>query len=304
MSQTRKTVSTIFESNKMVLKEKLEGLNLPSDATKIQTIINDYLNEMFDNDGEFRLHLTQAEDYILQAAISLLSAQQAMVKEITPQVVSTKPKLEQIHKPIEGLTKEKYPYTLGGTAIGGSVGGLFLGTWGAVFGAIAGTAIVLYYASNHNSDSHQTKIKEQPLLQSKLNVNVFLNIVGNICSSVDSLIETFRAQINRVINKYESQEKPTLENEYRFLLEGVQSLVGYKRAHSEDEKFVRKIQERIEDMAESLENYNLEVVNYTKENSNWFDVIENPNVQTASQVLPAIVKNGNVVLKGRIFMPQ
>ena len=142
------------------------------------------------------------------------------------------------------------------------------------------------------------------MLQSKLNVDVFLNIVGNICSSIDSLIETFRAQINRVINKYENQEKPTLENEYRFLLESVQSLIGYKRAHGEDEKFVYKIQERIEDMAESLENYNLEVVNYTKENSNWFDVIENPNVQTVSQVLPAIVKNGSVVLKGRIFIPQ
>ena len=128
-------------------------------------------------------------------------------------------------------------------------------------------------------------------------------LVGNICSSVDSLIETFRAQINRVVNKYESQEKPTLEKEYRFLLESVQSLVGYKRAHNEDEKFTRKIQERIEDMAESLENYNLEIVNYTENHSNWFDVIENPNVQTTSQVLPAIVKNGNVVLKGRVFIP-
>ena len=302
MPQTEKTLTTIFESNKLVLKGKLEGLNLPSDSQKIQTIINDYLNEMFDNDGEFRLHLTQAEDYILQAALSLLNAQQAMVKETMPQVSTSKPKLEQIHKQNEGLTKEKYPYTLGGTAIGSSVGGLIFGTWGAVFGAIAGTAIVLYYASSHNTAS-TPKMEEQPLLQSKLNVDVFLNIVGNICSSVDSLIETFRAQINRVVNKYESQEKPTLEKEYRFLLESVQSLVGYKRAHNEDEKFTRKIQERIEDMAESLENYNLEIVNYTENHSNWFDVIENPNVQTTSQVLPAIVKNGNVVLKGRVFIP-
>lgn len=302
MPQTEKTLTTIFESNKFVLKGKLEGLNLPSDSQKIQTIINDYLNEMFDNDGVFRLHLTQAEDYILQAALSLLNAQQAMVKETMPQVTTSKPKLEQIHKQNEGLAKEKYPYTLGGTAIGSSVGGLLFGTWGAVFGAIAGTAIVLYYASSHNTAS-TPKMEEQPLLQSKLNVDVFLNIVGNICSSVDSLIETFRAQINRVVNKYESQEKPTLEKEYRFLLESVQSLVGYKRAHNEDEKFTRKIQERIEDMAESLENYNLEIVNYTENYSNWFDVIENPNVQTTSQVLPAIVKNGNVVLKGRVFIP-
>lgn len=154
MFQTGKTLSAIFESNKVILKGKLEGLSLPSDAQKVQTVINDYLNEMFDNDGEFRLQLTKAEDYILQAAISLLSAQQAMVKEITPQVIGTKSKLDQIQKPLDGLAKDKYPYTLGSTAIGGGVGGLLFGTWGAVFGAIAGTAIVLYYASSHNLISH------------------------------------------------------------------------------------------------------------------------------------------------------
>lgn len=94
-----------------------------------------------------------------------------------------------------------------------------------------------------------------------------------------------------------------MEKEYRFLLESVQSLIGYKRAHNEDEKFVRKIQERIEDMAESLDNYNLAVEDYTEEHRNWFDMIENPNVSVETQVLPAIVKNGNVVLKGRLFVP-
>lgn len=304
----QKTLTTIFESNKSVLKEKLEGLCLPSDAVKIQKIINDYLNEMFNNEGEFRQNLTQAEDYILQAALSLLNAQQAMTKEMTPVATPAQPKLEPVSpQSFSGLKKEKYPLALGGTTIGGGVGGLLLGTWGAVFGAIAGTAIVLYYASNQTTSASQRKdLGERPLLQqqSKLNVDIFLTIVKNICGSVDSLIDTFRAQINRVVNKYESQEKPTLEKEYRFLLESVQSLIGYKRAHNEDEKFVRKIQERIEDMAESLDNYNLVVEDYTDEHGNWFDKIENPNVQTITQVLPAIAKNGDVVLKGRVFIPE
>lgn len=303
----QKTLTTIFESNKSVLKERLEGLSLPSDASKIQKIINDYLNEMFNNEGEFRQSLTQAEDYILQAALSLLNAQQTMIKEMTPVVVPQQSKLDPVSQPsFSGLKKDKYPYVLGGTTIGSGVGGLLLGTWGAVFGAIAGTAIVLYYASNQTTPVPQRKdLGERLLLQQpKLNVDVFLTIVKNICGSVDSLIDTFRAQINRVVNKYESQEKPTLEKEYRFLLESVQSLIGYKRAHHEDEKFIRKIQERIEDMAESLDNYNLVVEDYTEEYRNWFDAIENQNVQSVTQVLPAIVKNGNVVLKGRIFVPM
>lgn len=303
----QKTLTSVFESNKSILKEKLEGLSLPSDASKIQKIINDYLNEMFNNEGEFRQNLTQAEDYILQAALSLLNAQQAMTKEMTPVATPTQPKLETVSpQSFSGLKKEKYSYALGGTAIGSGVGGLLLGTWGAVFGAIAGTAIVLYYASNQTVPTPQRKdLGEKSLLQqTKLNVDVFLAIVKNICGSVDSLIDTFRAQINRVVNKYESQKKPTLEKEYRFLLESVQSLIGYKRAHNEDEKFMRKIQERIEDMAESLDNYNLVVEDYTEEHGNWFDKIENPNVQAISQVLPAIVKNGDVVLKGRVFIPE
>lgn len=303
----QKTLTAIFESNRSILKEKLEGLSLPSDASKIQKIINDYLNEMFNNEGEFRQNLTQSEDYILQAALSLLNAQQSMIKEMAPIVAPQQPKLESVSQPVlSGLKKEKYPYALGGTAIGSGVGSLLLGTWGAVFGAIAGTAIVLYYASNQTTPAPQRKdLGEKPLLQQpKLNVDVFLTIVKNICGSVDSLIDTFRAQINRVVNKYESQEKPTLEKEYRFLLESVQSLIGYKRAHNEDEKFVRKIQERIEDMAESLDNYNLVVEDYTDEHGNWFDKIENSNVQATTQVLPAIVKNGNVVLKGRVFIPE
>lgn len=303
----QKTLTTIFESNKNILQERLEGLSLPTDAFKIQKTINEYLDEMFDNESEFRQSLTQSEDYILQAALSLLNAQQAIIKEMTPTVTPQTPKLEQTTtaQPVFGLKKEKYPYALGGTAIGGSVGGLLLGTWGALFGAIAGTAIVLYCASDNITSSISSKknLNERPAIPPKLNVDVFLSIIKNICNSVDSLIDTFRAQINRVVNKYESQEKPTLEKEYRFLLESVQSLIGYKRAHNEDEKFIRKIQERIEDMAESLDNYNLTVEDYTEEHQNWFDMIENSNVQTTTQVFPAIVKNNLAVLKGRVLTP-
>ena len=72
-----------------------------------------------------------------------------------------------------------------------------------------------------------------------------------MCESVDNLIDTFRAQVNRVVQKYESQEKPSLEKEYRSLLESIQSLVGYERNHDmSEEKYNKKIQERIENLSE------------------------------------------------------
>ncbi len=75
-----------------MLGTKLQGLKLPSDSSCIQGIINDYLNEMFNNEGDFRQGLTQSEDYILQAALSLLNAQQSITKEITPDIILQEPK--------------------------------------------------------------------------------------------------------------------------------------------------------------------------------------------------------------------
>ena len=271
------SLTSIFKSNQSVLGTKLQGLKLPSDSSRIQGIINDYLNEMFNNEGDFRQGLTQSEDYILQAALSLLNAQQSITKEITPDIILQEPK-PKTQSPIiqTGLKKEQYPVTLTGTAIGGGIGGILLGTWGAVFGAIAGTAIVLYYASSGSQSI--SKMLPETLEKTKV-----------VESQLYSLIDTFRAQIKKVVYKNENQEKPTLEKEYRFLLESVQSLIGYKRAHNEDEKFLRKIQERIEDIAEVLDNYNLTVEDYTEEHKNWFDLIENPNTTKLTQLLPAIV---------------
>ena len=81
------SLTSIFKSNQSVLGTKLQGLKLPSDSSRIQGIINDYLNEMFNNEGDFRQGLTQSEDYILQAALSLLNAQQSITKEITPDII-------------------------------------------------------------------------------------------------------------------------------------------------------------------------------------------------------------------------
>ena len=136
-----------------------------------------------------------------------------------------------------------------------------------------------------------------------LDTGIFLGIVGNICDSVDSLIQTFRAQINRVVDKYENVEKPRLEKEYSFLLEGIQTLIGYKRTHTNDDKYLSKLQMRIEDLAEALENYNLSVEEYVEEHSGWFETVESTKVETPQMVYPAIVKEGQAVLSGKVFVP-
>lgn len=321
------SLKKLFESQKEDLKSKLKGLSLPKDTLKVQSLVKAYFDKLIDSNSDFRLSLTQSEDYILQAAMSLLNAQQDLIKELSAKAILDKemPKPKQDSKQNatskstvsdnSGLKKDFFPHTIGATAVGGAVGGVVLGTWGAVFGSIAGTALILYYATTknnvhsavYNSNTANTnslkKTNEINTISQQINADAFINIISNICESLDSLIETFRSQINRVVSKYENQEKPTLESNFRAILEGIQSLIGYERTHSNDEEnYPTKLKQRIEDLSELLDNYNLEVVNYTPENDIWFEKTESPNTEKTKMVIPAIVKDGNVVLKGRIFV--
>lgn len=306
-----KCLKELFESRKDELALQLEGLSLPKDSKKIQSAVSSYLNTLFDSNGEFRQGLTQSEDYILQAAMSLLNAQQSIVGEfaksnekIESQKESVKVKVKDVDNSNVAIKKEQLPYVISGTAVGGAAGALLLGSWGAVFGAIAGTALVLYYSTTQQQSTKSAPIQnaKQEIVPQKINVESFLNIVGSICDSIDSLILTFRSQIDRVVSKYENQEKPVLEKEYGALLDTIQSLLGVFLSQSEPEKKQKKIDSRIEQLGESLENYGLEVVSYSEETKTFFDEQISENVLVPTMVLPAIVKSGVVVRKGKVFI--
>lgn len=310
----KQSLKTLFESGKEALAAQLSALTLPRDAQKIQSIVTEHLNKLIDGNGDFRQALTQSEDYVVQCAVSLLNAQQSMVGEFakikyTPQ--ATPPHIEDTPQPNgTGIEKDQFPLALGGTAIGGAAGALVLGSWGAVFGAVAGTALVFYYASQNSTKSAKIDKQESvrnttPIIaEQKLDVDKFLHIISGICESIDSLIETYRSQISRVVAKYENQPKPSLETNYATLLEGIQSLVGYERTHKADEeKYISKLQQRIEDLVELLDNYSLEVVDYSSNNVALFEETESPNVGEPKMVYPAITKKGEIIRKGKIFVP-
>lgn len=236
----KKTLKELFESRKDELVQNITGLSLPKDAVKIQTAVSNYMNELFDSDGEFRQNLTQSEDYILQAALSLLNVQQSMIGEFASAEVSKSPRMtdnKESHKAEtasaggQSLKKDQFPYAIGGSAVGGAAGALIFGTWGAVFGAIAGTALVLYSTSQLSRQDNNSKMQQlsaaksaQKPVEEKINVNVFIGIVANICESIDDLLETTRTQMQRLRNSYENQEKPTFLGTYSELASNLQQL--------------------------------------------------------------------------------
>lgn len=318
MSQSP-TLSSIFEATKSELADSLSGLLLPKDADKVQMVIIDYLNKVCDEQSAYRQNLTQSEDYILQAALSMLNAQRQLVSafEYKPEVsVATMSAPKDCAQPQSNPISSPYAPIINGAsnligAGGGAVvGKLLLGGWGAVFGAIAGTAVALYLSQNNKPTISKEPVRptfeRKPVINDvPIDTSALLTVIAQICDSLDNLIETFRAQIKRVVNKYESQEKPTIERNFRVLLEGIQSLIGYKRGHSpEEEKYLSKLQDRIEDLADLLDNYSLEAVDYQPEHFDWFEAVESKNTTEIKMVTPAIVKSGALIIKGKIFIPS
>lgn len=317
--QTKQTLASLFGANKQALAKELTGLMLPKDVNKIQSVVTNYFDSLFNQGGEYRQNLSVSEDYILQAALSLLKAQQEMGRKLTEKEIEIKTSFAEEKKnqiesnPIEMFLSQKLDgtKTLIGAGGGAVLGKMALGSgWGAVFGAIAGTAIVLYLATKsgkknvgENAKAITTKPKvEATIVNTEIDVTTFLNIIQQTCDSIDSLISTFRNQIQKVVNKYESQEKPTLERDYSLLLESIQSLLGVAYSQQPDDRRLTKMDERIEQVVDSLGSYGLEVVSFSEDKMSWFEQMESTKVDTPTMIYPAIIKNGILVKRGKVFV--
>lgn len=317
MSQ-QPTLRSIFEATKEELTNSLSRLKLPKDSERVQTVITDYLNHVCDADSEYRQNLTQSEDYILQAALSMLNAQRDLVAafdcspintEKTPETQSTTLSSSEKAKPFQTINSNK---AFIGTGTGAIIGKVIFGGWGAVFGAIAGTAVALYLSQQSQTHAIAREQLSRPALpeakpesvDAPVNTAALLNVIGQICESLDNLIATFRAQIQRVVTKYESQQAISIEDEYIDLLEKIQALLGASSMSKENDSRSKRIDQRIQLLEESLENYDLKVVEYNGQNNQLFIFQPSPNVTETTMVLPAITKKDKTVIKGKVFTKQ
>ena len=74
------------------------------------------------------------------------------------------------------------------------------------------------------------------------------------------MIETYRVQVTRVKNMYKQREKPSLQRDYPLLLQAIQALVAIEQNTGEPDKRMKKVEKKIADLSETLENYGLSVV--------------------------------------------
>lgn len=244
------TLSSIFDSNKDILAERLKKFALPKDSLALERSVSDFLNEMFERDGTYRLGLTQSEDYILQAAIQLLRVQQSIAIEI----VSMASDYNMAPKTVAEYPNKGNQYTsLFGTGIG-ALAGCTLGTWGAVCGAIVGTAIAIYIAAR----KPQSQAVDSEVTTT-INVNAFIDIIKKICESIDNVIETYRVQVKRIENSCKNIEEESPLSKYSHLfnqIEYLHDVIESEKSHVPD-----SVIDAESSLIRSLRNYGLSMEN-------------------------------------------
>lgn len=244
------SLTSLFDSNKESLAEKLKTLSLPKDSLLVENTVSGFLNEMFESDNTYRLSLTQSEDYILQSAIQLLNAQKSIAGDIISAV-------DTCNNTVPSRTVSPYNVmrhtSIVGTGIG-AVAGTMLGTWGAVCGAIAGTAIATYLTSKSNVP---TSLPSNPIPAKTINVNAFVDIVKKICESIDHLMETYRIQVLRIENSYKNTEQESPLTTYSHLFSQLENL--HDIIESEKSQIPESVVEAEESLIRSLRNYNLSI---------------------------------------------
>lgn len=248
--KTKCTLVSLFNKDRGILEKELEGFELPKDNDLIQRIISEYFNKLLENDNNFRQSLTESEDYVLQAALSLLSTEQEFVGEVCKG--GNEQPTNELSGDDDNVQRNKYPQVLFGTTIGGALGMITCG-WGALIGAVAGTAVALY----GGIVTQKSKYKQDK--QSTINTKELLNIIEKRCESVDNLIETVRVQIMRIKNIYEQREQPSLLNTYSSFVEQVANIISISKNCNEN--IPPRLNKAILFMEEILESYNLKYEN-------------------------------------------
>lgn len=312
--ETQYSLVSLFEGNKQALEAQLSGKSLPKDAKEVIDAVNSYFEEVLKKENPFRQHLRQSDEYILKSAMLLLNAQQLMYGDMTqsPKPVERDPQSENLI-PAEESKKSR----MAGTGIGLMASGIGAGAYamgasalGSLFIAIASAAIGLYCVSqlkDKQMSQNQRKelVSESSLPDKKLDVNGFLSIIRNICKQIDDLIKTFRAQIEQAENRYKNREEISLEKDYKLLLSSIQMMLGVSYDEGDtSEESLKRLRERVEEVGESLENYGIIVVKYSDELKANFEIVRRENIETPITLVPALMKNGSIILRGKVAIKK
>ena len=289
---------SLFEQSEADLKTKLSGLILPRDAEKLNQILSDLFVEHI-KVGEYKQELTNSEMAIFQSAIQLveesLQLQQHLfaIKEKEETLVTT----EKKHGEERKLPINKSQAAVVAVAATGILTGAVTNV-GTILLAIVATAAGVWI-TRENSDTN-TIVKEI-IINQELAVNAvaIIETTKKICQSLDRLMGVYQTNIENFKSRIDNKPEPTLYSSYGYLLNRLAYLYRDRVNNASEQK----IDEDIDNIFMTLEDYDYKFVNYSDDNKTLFSIEENAEITEPKVMGVAILEEGNCIVKGKYYKP-
>lgn len=296
-NNTNNSLETLFENQKDILINKL-SLVSPIVPNKIGDIIKEFIETLIKDVVETQQY-TQAEQMVYNLLPDILKSYMKIIPNMDLHPT------ENDNKSFEPTPQRSILTTtiiILSTFFLGCIGGFFFNNWLACLGcSMLGLGLALYLTKG----SAKTPIDNiiETVENTPIDYDIIEEHLRQMCKDVDAIINTYRYQLDIINQKYESKMSVPFEEENIWLLTEIQSLIGYERYKQDSPNYLEELKERCEDLAATLYNKRLEFIDYDND-STMFELIEVADIEKPVLTYPAILKDKDIVLRGRVFVPQ
>jgi len=300
----QKKLAQLFEENKEQLYNELQELYLPQDAQKLQNVIISFFDAQLSPSGEYGQSLTQAEMHLLNSCVKIwqtqFKLQNSLLSNSSPMLPTTTKKATKTKR----FSKVESKNAVIGTLIGSGIGAFF-NPIVTLAGALAGLCLTIYLTDKlYNENETEQSNNDESILsfeRKTIDADLIVRIVKEMCENIDNIVLTFNIQVENLM----PQIVEGFENQYPDILEAFQKFAGGMSEHkNNDETYIYNQYSLIED---ALAQHGILVEHYNAtetEKQLYFEVQETQKITDIKEILPALIKNGTVIKKGKLLIPK
>ncbi len=301
--EKRISLLELFELIVEDLRQELGKITLPYDACKLETILNEIFTRRIDI-SKYYSEISPTSLGVLQHCFRIIAIQNRMFScfnfpdetlSSSCSVVTSERENRSNWKSYVLDNKEVAATFLGGILGGGWI----ISSWGSIIVATIACTIAKYYNTNTRPNQAQMAPTKSKNLLISLNVDMLIDSVRDLCQQIDDMMLYVQDSIDALRKKEEPASKMSLDNDFSELLDSIKNLfLSYRRDEPSD-----KLKVKVQDVFDTLENYDYQIIDYSDEYSHFFNIVESPHISIAQTSKPAILKGGEIIKKGRYLVP-
>ena len=296
-NNTNHSLEAHFENKKSLLIKKL-NLVSPIAANEIGDIIKDFIDSLIKDEIKNQQQ-NQAEQMVYNLLPAILKSYLIIIPNMD---LNSTESDNKSFEPAPKRSKLSTTIIIISTFILGGIGGFLFYNWVACLGcSMLGLSLSLYLTKENARTPIEKRV--ETVENNHIKKDVIVEQLHQMCKDVDAIINAYRYQLDSLEQKYISKSSIPFEEENLWLLSKVQSLIGYERYKQDSPNYLEELRERCEDLVVTLSNKKLEFIDYDKD-STMFELIDVADIEKPVLTYPAILKDKDIILRGRVFVPQ